>query len=648
MIGVTRLTPTILCIISFLTSPAGIEAASTPSFKVENEGAFIREWLVCGPFPNGSRKIGSISLEDYVSEGFQRDFLQPIGGEALADPKPGDTIKEGSSGEEHPWVLLSSQEDLISFEKFFPIKDNVVAYAFAHIESPTERETLLSVGSNDGIRIFLNGELVHSHFILRWLGKDTDYVPITLRKGTNRLLIKIDESGGDWGFSARLVDLNDTLRSIRANIDSHKKLRVVTRGDHLVAFFGEPYQIETLNPGALVQVDAFDGDGNLEARLSGKCGKELRFPLSSFEEGPVHFKARFPLGDGNFAESERGHYVGTLPRHDPPPLIRKDLAFECNGQPYLPIGIYSAQPEEYGMLKAAGFNFVVCGVEDLDKVHEAGLMAAIGFHGDDEVYLKHLRETIEKYKNHPAVLCWMLADEPGYNQMDLLNIHKAYQLVHEIDPAHPSYLVITDPRVYKTFGRCCDVLAIDTYPISKKFPINDVGFNISKAYSESDGDLPIWHCGQLFAWPSDRVPTPEENRFMNYLALMDGAKGLLWYGLHWYGTSLPVEAPELWESHLDLIREIQDLERFWIAPGFGTELEVEDSNGGVRADLKETETGDHLIIALNTSTDTSTEARIPVTAKEVEVVGENRRITIENGMLKEHFEPLSVHLYLVR
>ncbi len=619
-----------------------------PTFDDLQSGSYVREWLVCGPFPNDSRRVGSISLEDYASNGFYQDFLGPMGGELNADPRLGDSFTGPTGAKEYSWKELRSEDDLVSFENFFEENDNVVAYAYTLIESPKSQRAILSVGSNDGIRVFLNGALVHSHLILRWLGKDTDYVPITLNQGLNRLLIKVDESGGDWGFSARVLDYEETLRSIRENIEEHSKLRVVTREDHLTVFFGEPYKLETLHPGTLVRVDVMNEQGELVARLSGRCGKPIEFPLSGFEDGPLRFKATFPMGEGRVIESERGHYVGKLPRHDPPSMIGKDLAFRKDGKPYLPIGIYSAQPQEYADLKAAGFNFVVAGVGNLDKVHEAGLMASVGFHGDDAAYLKHLEETVKQYKDHPAVLCWMLADEPGYNQMDLLIMHNAYKLVHEIDPIHPSYLVITDPRVYETFGRCCDVLAIDTYPISKKFPINDVGFNIAKAYSELNRDLPVWHCGQLFAWPSDRLPTPEENRFMNYLALADGAKGLLWYGMHWYGTSLPAEDPNLWKAHCDLVREVKDLEGFFIAPGLGQELEIEDTNRVVRANMKETEDGEQLVLALNTSTDTPTDVTLPIDGKSVEVVGENRQIKVIDGSISDRFEPLSVHLYLVR
>lgn len=626
-----------------------VQAVEPPRYDASEMGVYFRDWLVCGSFPNGARTVGSISIEGYESEGFHQDFLGPIGGEAGADPGLGNSFREATTGREFTWEFLKSDSDLISFENHFEENDNVVAYAFARVDSDSEKEVILSVGSNDGIRVFLNGELVHSHYILRWLGKDSDYVPITLKKGSNRLLIKVDESGGDWGFSARLLDYEETLNALRRDSEKHSKLRVVTREGHLAAFFGEPYQIETLNPGAQVRIDAYDAKGDLTARLSGRCGRELRFPLSTFEDGPVYFKAFFPLPDGTAVESERGHYVGVLPRHEPAARIGKDLAFRDKGEPFFPIGIYSAQPEEYAILKEIGFNFVVAGVDQLDAVQEAGLLASIGFHGDDQAYLDHLCETVEKHKSHPAVLCWMLADEPGYNQMDLLVIHEAYKRVRKIDPNNPTYLVITDPRVYETFGRCCDVLAIDTYPISKKFPINDVGFNIAKAYAQSDGDLPIWHCGQLFAWPSDRLPTPLENRFMTYLALLDGAKGVLWYGMNWYGTSLPKEDPELWKAHSALVRELNDLAPFFIAPGLGTDLVVEDENRVVRANLKETADGRRLVIALNTSQETVTTAEIGISGMEqgeAAVVGEGRTIAVKNGKLTDRFEPLAVHLYL--
>ena len=160
--------------------------------------------------------------------------------------------------------------------------------------------------------------------------------------------------------------------------------------------------------------------------------------------------------------------------------------------------------------------------------------------------------TISKFKMHPAVLCWMLYDEPGYNRADLLDIYKLYNTAYEADSFHPSYLVITSPQAYQTFGRCCDVLAIDTYPIANGI-IASVGENIAKAHREIEADQPIWHCGQLFPWPAQRRPTPQEHRFMTYSALIEGAKGVLWYTYKGYGQYLPVDDPKLWDFHKKLM-----------------------------------------------------------------------------------------------
>ncbi|MGW8288842.1 MAG: hypothetical protein ACWGNP_01090, partial [Candidatus Bathyarchaeia archaeon] len=64
----------------------------------------------------------------------------------------------------------------------------------------------------------------------------------------------------------------------------------------------------------------------------------------------------------------------------------------------------------------------------LDKVHEAGLKAAVPVHGSKPHWFSEVRETISQYKDHPAVLCWMLYDEPGYNRADLLDIYQLYNI----------------------------------------------------------------------------------------------------------------------------------------------------------------------------------------------------------------------------
>ena len=59
------------------------------------------------------------------------------------------------------WVTHHSKEDKIQLSELMKPKDMVVAYAFSQIESPKAQKAILSLGSNDGIRVFLNGKEVH-------------------------------------------------------------------------------------------------------------------------------------------------------------------------------------------------------------------------------------------------------------------------------------------------------------------------------------------------------------------------------------------------------------------------------------------------------------------------------------------------------
>jgi len=74
------------------------------------------------------------------------------------------------------------------------------------VRSDTAREAVLKIGSDDGVALWLNGERVHLHDVARGLTVDEDVVPVTLRQGSNVLLVQVSQGGGDWGLCVRLCD----------------------------------------------------------------------------------------------------------------------------------------------------------------------------------------------------------------------------------------------------------------------------------------------------------------------------------------------------------------------------------------------------------------------------------------------------------
>ncbi len=636
-----------LLIIIALVTLSFISCRQTSKVELK-KNEFIKDWLLIGPFPN----CDDCDLSDFMHgdkcKGFATDFLLPIGGEANVIPTEGVSVKIPDTDIERQWYHYQGKEDKILLNDIMTPNDLVVAYAFNQIISPEEQKIILSIGSNDGAKVWLNGKKIHEVHPRtgRWLQKDDDYIPVILNKGLNNLMLKIDEGSGNFGLVVRFLDYDSTLNVIRKNIDKYKQITLVPNEDTLLVRFGEAYRISALNPQSKVKISMMDKNNGLIMSREVNPGEEFPVLLSKLPKGFFTAKAEFQTLDDGLIVSEMKYFNGKLKRHPLPKMIAKDLLPKGDdGKLYFPIGTYGAPVEDYKKLKEAGYNFVVASMKDLDKVQQAGLKAAVSVHGTVE----EVGKLISENKDHPAVLCWMLYDEPAYNHADLLYIYELYQTAYKSDPTHPSYMVVTTSQGYKTYGRCGDILSVDTYPIANG-TIESVGKAVAKANRDSDGDQPIWHCGQLFKWPTQRMPTSQEHRFMTYSGLLEGAKGLLWYTYKGYGQYLPQDYPELWEAHVSLLKEINELAPVFMAKGIGKLVQTVDKNENIRAIIKKSKAGDYLI-ASNLSRDETITAEFfdkSIKGKVLNVYGEDRTIEIKKGRFKDQFKPLDVHIYKIK
>jgi hypothetical protein len=119
---------------------------------------------------------------------------------------------EGKDGAEVAWqraVREVRPGDDLSGEFFVHLHDffgrritNAVAYGFAYLHAPADMDASLAIGSDDGVAVWLNGVEVHRQKIGRAYGPKQDRVPVKLKAGVNTLLLKVNQGGGDWGFSA--------------------------------------------------------------------------------------------------------------------------------------------------------------------------------------------------------------------------------------------------------------------------------------------------------------------------------------------------------------------------------------------------------------------------------------------------------------
>ena len=90
--------------------------------------------------------------------------------------------------------------------------NNHVAYGLVNLGSPREQETTMLVGSDDAVKVWLNGQLVHNNPVDRGADNFQDQFPVTLKEGTNILLVAVYERGGGWsGFFGFAPDAEYTV-----------------------------------------------------------------------------------------------------------------------------------------------------------------------------------------------------------------------------------------------------------------------------------------------------------------------------------------------------------------------------------------------------------------------------------------------------
>ncbi len=204
---------------------ASAEKKKTADILIQGKEAvgpdgFIRDWLVCGPFPSTGGR------ENTQKAGWNIDYLMPSGGEAGTVPQPGKSYRTEFKEDEHaywenatidvPWRRYVSPEDYIDLGKIFlredvhgldfPPVQFITGYAACNLVSDKDQPVTLTIGSDDGYKMYLNHVLVVQNRVYRGAEKDNDKHSIRLRKGNNLLLLKIDQDIGGYGFYLRLLD----------------------------------------------------------------------------------------------------------------------------------------------------------------------------------------------------------------------------------------------------------------------------------------------------------------------------------------------------------------------------------------------------------------------------------------------------------
>jgi hypothetical protein len=161
--------------------------APAPFTKPTTPTGFVRDWLVVGPFPAPDRK-----------------------GHGITFPPEGDPVdlkKEyKAANAKLLWHTHASRADYVDFADQFKTQDPAVAYAHCWVHADRARRIWLSLGSNDGIKVWVGGKVVADVAVSRSAAPGQDKVACELAAGWNEVRVKIDNQGGPWGFYFEVRD----------------------------------------------------------------------------------------------------------------------------------------------------------------------------------------------------------------------------------------------------------------------------------------------------------------------------------------------------------------------------------------------------------------------------------------------------------
>ncbi|MCA1902358.1 MAG: hypothetical protein LDL53_09120 [Candidatus Hydrogenedens sp.] len=177
---------------------------------------------------------------------------------------------------------------------------------------------------------------------------------------------------------------------------------------------------------------------------------------------------------------------------------------------------------------------------------------------------------------------YSMADIERFKADELEKLHQAYQIIKEVDPKHPvwaNHAPRNSMESLRKFSACADIVGCDIYPVPmhpklRHSDLMDQTMASVGAYTrrmqEIDPQKPVWMVIQGFDWgmlqgdvyersgseqKGFRPPTLNEIRFMGFDCIVNGARGILFWGTHYVPRDM-----QLWSDLLTFAKEIKSLQ----------------------------------------------------------------------------------------
>jgi len=233
-------------------------------------------------------------------------------------------------------------------------------------------------------------------------------------------------------------------------------------------------------------------------------------------------------------------------RIDRPSLMTESGSFMIDGEYFYPSLLYHhyvTDKDQCETAVAQGLNVIQFTARStyaetiaaFDELEKHGMKAALVLYHNmkpagHEFNLERNKELINVIKDHPALFCYMMMDEPFVHDPEAsADLKRGYKMVRELDSVHPCVTCESVPKMYPESLKYMDLVTIDPYPGGHASYATNVADRIAEITSYADRvNKPAMNITQVFTFGNTK-PTELQAHSMMYQTLIGGGKYIGYY-----------------------------------------------------------------------------------------------------------------------
>ena len=352
---------------------------------------------------------------------------------------------------------------------------------------------------------------------------------------------------------------------------------------------------------------------------------------------------------------------------------------------FFPIAVWLQDPRNASRYKQAGINLYVAlwrgpTDEQLATLKAAGMPV-----------ICHQNRLGSAHKDDPTIVGWMHGDEPDNAQeirdpqtgrrrygppIAPARIVADYQRIRAADPTRPVMLnlgqgVANDAWVgrgpgaslddYPKYVQGADLISFDVYPVADLGRGDGADYlwyvpkGVDRLVKWTGGRKPVWNCIECTHIHDPKAKaTPAQVKAEVWMALIHGSRGLIYF-VHQFAPSFNEHAllddPEMLAAVTTLNRQIHELAPVLNGPTIAGVASVRSSHSEAPIDIMVKKRPEAMYLFAVGMRNQPVKGSFIVTGlanqATARVLGEDRKLAVQNGQFVDEFPAYGVHLYRI-